>query len=85
MAPKRSLCQQYQRLREPERGNLRLGLRSGIENDLDVGAELLALGEHLVEILLSEYRAKRGLRKHVGRRMKFCTLMIGRSELTMLK
>jgi simple sugar transport system ATP-binding protein len=24
MAPKRSLCQQYQRLREPERGNLRL-------------------------------------------------------------
>jgi len=26
MAPKRSLCQQYQRLREPERGNLRLGV-----------------------------------------------------------
>ena len=41
---------------------------------LHVGAELLAFGEHLVEIVLSEHRAQRGLREHVGRRHEILDL-----------
>ena len=44
------------------------GLGLGVEDALHVGAELLALGQHLVEFVLAEHRAQRGLGEHVGRR-----------------
>jgi hypothetical protein len=42
------------------------GLGLGIQNALDVGAELLALGEHLVQFVLAEHRAQGRLGEHVG-------------------
>ena len=38
-----------------------------VENFLDVGVELVALGEHLVEVVLAQHRAQRGLRELAGR------------------
>src|SRR5262245_17201161 len=37
-----------------------------VEHVLDVGIELVALGQHLVEIVLAEHPAQRGLRKLAG-------------------
>src|SRR5215510_3056791 len=42
-----------------------IGLR--VEDALDVEVELLPLGEHLVELVLAEHRAQRGLRELVRR------------------
>ena len=38
----------------------------GVEDALDVGAKLLALGQHLVELMLAQYGAQRRLCEHVG-------------------
>ena len=42
-----------------------VGLR--VEDGLDVDVQLVALGEHLVELVLAEHRAQRGLRELAGR------------------
>ena len=42
-----------------------VGLR--VEHLLDVEVELLALGQQLVELVLAEHRAQRGLRELAGR------------------
>src|SRR5258705_2286564 len=38
-----------------------------IENFLDVGVKSVSFGEHLVQLVLAEHRAKRGLRQLTGR------------------
>ena len=38
-----------------------------VEDVLDVGVQLVALGQHLVELVLAEHRAQRGLRQLAGR------------------
>ena len=62
-------------------GNLdapRVGLR--VEHLLDVGVQPVALGEHLVEIVLAQHRTQRGLRE-LARRFacKFSTWITARS------
>ena len=42
------------------------GVGGGIENLLDVDVELVALGQHLVELVLAEYRTQRRLRQLTG-------------------
>ena len=37
-----------------------------IEDDLDVFVQLVALGKQLIELMLTEHRAERGLRKLAG-------------------
>ncbi|MNC40922.1 hypothetical protein D3C75_896640 [compost metagenome] len=44
-----------------------VGLR--VEHLLDVGVEPLALGQHVVQLVLAEHRAQGGLRQLAGRRL----------------
>ena len=60
-----------------------IGLR--VEDLLDVDVELLALGQHLVEVVLAEHRAQRRLRELAGRLGKFATWMIACSGSTTRK
>ena len=45
-----------------------------VEDALDVGVELVALGQHLVELVLAEHRAQRGLRELAGRLLEVLDL-----------
>ena len=52
------------------------GLGGLIENDLDVGVELVALGEQVVHLVLAQHRAQRRLRDLAGRLEGLATWMI---------
>ncbi len=45
-----------------------------VEHVLDVGIELVALGQHLVEVVLAQHPAQRGLRELAGRRQVIADL-----------
>ena len=60
-----------------------VGLR--VEDLLDVAVQLVALGQHLVELVLAEHRAKRGLCELARGRMKFSTWITALSGSTTRK
>jgi len=56
-----------------------------VEHVLDVYIELVPLGEHLVEVMLAQYRPQRGLRElagrlHIGFDLDHCPLGIDDPE-----